>query len=491
MYQFFICFRYLKRRTAPFAIIAVTFGVATLLTVLSMMEGYVVELRAMIRDQESHLTVRSGSDRSLCDTDMIEDAIRTVPNVIATAPSIETVAMYWSDQLNPCFLRGIAPEREIGVTNVENFFYRPLELDRVLSELETEEDSSATSGDDLSDLNADRQRREKAGASAVEILREEGRTPLTTEEVDFLFSRERRKEVVERLPPALRKRLESREIPAAVVVGINFLTSRELALGQIVKILTVNNGKPLDAFFVVTGAFKTGNYEVDSRLFFIHNHRLTAYLGAFHPILGEPCFDSIRVMVRDYDKAAATRESISAALATLPPETGGPDAFVYTWEDQRRNFLQAVEIEKWIMGFVISLLNVFTACIILLMLVLLVIEKRRDAGILLSLGAAPQGVFSIFVLNGLMVTTIGTATGLGAGLLFVKNINTVHDWIYQIIGVKLFDPAVYHMDQIPIRLTASDVFISTLPAIAFGLIASLIPAAWATRKDPIKAIHHE
>ena len=143
------------------------------------------------------------------------------------------------------------------------------------------------------------------------------------------------------------------------------------------------------------------------------------------------------------------------------------------------------------MGFVISLLNVFTGCIILLMLVLLVIEKTRDAGILLSLGASPAGVFTIFLLNGLIITVVGTVAGLALGTLFMTNINALHDWIYSVTGSQLFDPEVYLMDEIPVQITPLNVLFSTLPALIFGFKASLVPAYWASRQDPIHAIHYE
>jgi lipoprotein-releasing system permease protein len=150
-----------------------------------------------------------------------------------------------------------------------------------------------------------------------------------------------------------------------------------------------------------------------------------------------------------------------------------------------------VKIEKWIMGFVVSLLDVFCSCVVLLMLVLIVLEKTRDCGVLLALGATPRGVFSIFLLTGLTITAVGTACGLVAGWLFLGAINSVHDGIYSLTGLRLWDPEVYLLDRIPTSVNPGIVVMSILPALLFGFGASLVPAIWAARKDPIQAIHHE
>lgn len=260
-----------------------------------------------------------------------------------------------------------------------------------------------------------------------------------------------------------------------------------------VKIVTVAQGSSelVEGNFLVAGAFKTGNFELDSQMFFVDNRRLATFLRSFSPLTGDLCFQTIRVSLDDYTHARKARGEMERALLELPPETGARVVRIYTWEEQKRGFLEAVEWEKWLTAVVISFLNIFTACVILLMLVLLVIEKRRDSGILLAIGSTPGGVFSIFLINGLVITALGTALGLGLGVLFVENINTVHDWIRDATGYQLFDPEVYLMDRIPTVVKPLDTLASTLPALLFGFLASLVPAAWAARQDPIKAIHHE
>ena len=81
--------------------------------------------------------------------------------------------------------------------------------------------------------------------------------------------------------------------------------------------------------------------------------------------------------------------------------------------------------------------------------------------------------------------------GLALGYAFCLNINDIHDWVYNVSGISLFPPDVYDMDRIPIAFQFADALLSVAPALALGFLASLVPALWASRRDPIKAIHYQ
>jgi ABC-type lipoprotein release transport system permease subunit len=198
--------------------------------------------------------------------------------------------------------------------------------------------------------------------------------------------------------------------------------------------------------------------------------------------------DALKDEARDavFDAAVKDLETELQKAVSRPLQ-----ARIQTWEEQKPILTQAVEREKWIVGFLIFLLDVFIGCVVLLMLVLMVIEKTRDIGILLALGAHPRGVVSIFLVDGLAIVAVGVVLGLVAGYFFVDNINALHDGIHALTGIRLFDPEIYHLDRIPMSVSATQVLASIFPPIIFGFLASLIPAVWASRQDPIKAIHYE
>jgi lipoprotein-releasing system permease protein len=482
MFYVYISWRYLRRRpTAGLAVIAVTFGVATLMIVLSIMDGYVIRLRQSIRDLDSHLSIISKEPSRLCDFETIQPLLSAVPHVTGVAPTIERAALFGGERLRPCLLRGVDPRSELETTKIGSFFYRHQELARLLLRAEP----NADTGDENTS------ERESVARS---ILSAQERSPLSAEEIETLFSLEHRRALVEGLPSSIRDRLKSaRSFPSAVIVGLQLLLSEEITLGQVVKVITVEPGgsRLVEGSVIVAGAFRSGNHEVDSRVFFVQNGRMATLLDSFDPQSGQICFDRIRIALDDHRFAAEAKREIASRLSGLPRTSGMDQAVVVSWEEQKQTFLKAVATEKWITSFVISLLNVFTGCMLLVMLLLLVIEKTRDCGILMAIGATPSGVLCIFLLTGVFIIVTGTVAGLLLGTAVVLNLNTFHNWVQKITGYPLFDPEVYHLDQIPVVISPMDMLLSALPAVLLGLLSSLIPAIRAARKNPVETIRVE
>ena len=92
-------------------------------------------------------------------------------------------------------------------------------------------------------------------------------------------------------------------------------------------------------------------------------------------------------------------------------------ADIETWYDRNRIFLNAVENERNILAFVLSLFVLLTCTITFSMLTMMVQEKIRDIGILSAMGASQSGIGSVFAICGVFISGVGGAFGLGAGTL--------------------------------------------------------------------------
>ena len=482
MYKLLLSFRYFRSRfLAIAALLAVTFGVAMLVIVLSIMGGYLVELRENIRGLEGHLQV-IGRYGGVSDAPEVQEVIRTVENVHATAAFVERLAVYRAVTFRPCRLHGVEPVAQMRVGDFDRFVMRPAELDRVLAEhVPLAADGSAM---------PDRTDRTRATREVDAIVRDPERPPLAPEEVARLFSREWRVELIRRSDPELLELL-GEEVPPACLVGIRVLLDRDMYLGDIITVVTMNpdpeRPEPLTQEFVVAGAIKTGNFEQDSGTVHAELAVVKNFLGLLiDPEYGLYRVDGIRVALEDPELLHETRDAVAAAIEPLFPLLE-----VATWEDLRPNLLKAVLIETFLVYFIVLILVVFTGSMILLMLLLTVIEKTRDVGVLMALGATPRGVTSIFLINGLVICVLGTLLGLGLGLAFCTYINDIHDAIYDATGWSLFQAEIYQMDRIPIAFQPLDIVLSVVPPVLIGLCASLVPALWAPRRDPIRSIQYE
>jgi len=543
-FQFFLSLRYLKSRfSALAALLSVAFGVVVILIVLSIMGGYMEQLRESIRGQESHLTILGARPFSVSRITRLQRLVENVDNVAATAPFVETLAMYRSSQFNPCRLKGILPRQEVRVSGIGKYVLRPEELEGLLRDLHVDQavESDGAPGLPRSGLPA-------ATREIDKVLNSPTRAPLSAEELERFFGptgtgteaprKDFRWELLERKNPTIVPDLQG-SAPPACLVGIHLLLDREMFLGEVVTIITLDprTSQPIPKKFLVAGAFKTGDYNADSRTIYAHVDTLKNMLGLFDAATNSYKYEGLRVALKHLDRVLETRENVQGALGSTrwallgqaegqtlvclraPLACGGPllsgaaiealsssfaaaikaaivvpehsDLTIMTWEQRQHILLEAVRIEKFVIYFLVVLLIFFAACMVLLMLTLTVIEKTRDIGVLLALGATPFGVVRVFLTNGMILSVAGTILGLVAGYLFCTFINPIHDWIYAVTGRRFFPAEIYHMDRIPIAFQLSDVLLSIAPPLLLGFVASLIPAIWAARRDPIKAIHYE
>ena len=142
-----------------------------------------------------------------------------------------------------------------------------------------------------------------------------------------------------------------------------------------------------------------------------------------------------------------------------------------------------MRIERWIAYILLCLIIVVASFNMLGSLAMSVIEKRRDIGVLRSMGATVRDVTRIFLLEGIVVGIAGTVGGLclGLGLLYLQ------------IRYQLFplDPAVYIIPAIPVDIHAIDLMSVSIAAVLLSGFASYLSARRASRVVPVEAIRWE
>ncbi|MHC5034762.1 MAG: FtsX-like permease family protein, partial [Planctomycetota bacterium] len=116
---------------------------------------------------------------------------------------------------------------------------------------------------------------------------------------------------------------------------------------------------------------------------------------------------------------------------------GGSGFRVETWEEQRKTFVEAVAMERFLMALILSLILVVAEFFIFAIVTTMVNERRRDIGILKAIGFARRQICQVFLTAGLAIGVMGALLGVGAGLLFADNINAIRGFIKATIG---FDP---------------------------------------------------
>ena len=153
------------------------------------------------------------------------------------------------------------------------------------------------------------------------------------------------------------------------------------------------------------------------------------------------------------------------------------------WIELNRNLFTWMKLEKTMMFLILALIVVVAAFNIVSTLFMVVLEKRRDIGVLKSLGATPSFILQVFLFEGMLIGGVGTAAGtaLGAVLIFVlKRYPFIH-----------LPGDVYFIETLPVRPEAGDFAAVILAAVVLCLAAAIYPAWQASRLDPVTTIRRQ
>lgn len=241
-------------------------------------------------------------------------------------------------------------------------------------------------------------------------------------------------------------------------------------LGDIKKLI-----QPLEV--EVTGLFTTGRYQYDSEFIILP-------LSQGQDIYGiRGCIHGITLRTEDPYWADAAKPDFSNAL--------GPEFSVSSWIDQNVDLFDAIRIERATMFIILLLIIVVAAFSITNTLITVIVQKKREIGIIKALGATRGQIIGVFLGQGAVVGILGNLVGLAAGFGLLHWRNEARRAIAELFGIQLFPNKIYQFSEIPASIDPSDVAIICTAGFIICLIAALIPAWFAARLDPVKALRDE
>lgn len=156
---------------------------------------------------------------------------------------------------------------------------------------------------------------------------------------------------------------------------------------------------------------------------------------------------------------------------------------ISTWYDLHADLYSMMQIERWVAYILLSLIILVASFNMLGSLTMTVIEKRRDIGVLRSMGATPKSIVKIFMVEGLLIGVVGTTLGISFGLLLI--------FLQQTFHVFPLDPSVYIIPAIPVEIHLIDFLTVAVASMLLSFIASYYPAKRASKMIPIESIRWE
>lgn len=271
-----------------------------------------------------------------------------------------------------------------------------------------------------------------------------------------------------------------------VIIGEELAHRLRVSVGEVVSIISpafdekdpaksIRNAKT--GHFVVSGVFHVGMSDFDSGLVLIQLHQAKALYQLGNRVTG------LSVRLSDIELADSIKSSIQARFGT------GYE--VRSWIDMNRAFFRALQVEKTVMTILLSLIILVAAFNIISTLIMGVMEKTKEIGILRALGATRSAIKRIFLLQGFIVGILGVAVGAISGFFLALNLNPISDFLEERFGISVFPSDIYYLDRIPVQINLHDILLIIAFALLMSLFAGFYPAHYAASLNPVQALRYE
>tara|TARA_R100001377_G_scaffold40571_2_gene22704 strand:+ start:1901 stop:3169 length:1269 start_codon:yes stop_codon:yes gene_type:complete len=271
----------------------------------------------------------------------------------------------------------------------------------------------------------------------------------------------------------------------SLVLGQSLANKLQVGLGDEVRLVLPNKSVftpmgriPVQRVFTVAGIFHIGS-QVDDAMVYVDSR-----YGAKLLRRSGDGIDKLRLYLDDAFNAKIVVKKLVQNQDMLTPNKTLESVVFSTWDESQGALFSAVKMEKNMMWLMLSLIIAVAAFNIVSALVMVVVEKQAEIGILQTLGLARIEVIKIFITQGMVNGLWGVTLGGILGVILALNLNN----IMLVVGANLFG---FGMQELPVKLEWFDVLTIILSALAMSFIATLYPAYQASNTQPAQVLRNE
>lgn len=270
----------------------------------------------------------------------------------------------------------------------------------------------------------------------------------------------------------------------SIIIGRSLADKLKVSMQDTVRMVLPNKtiftplGRvPVQRNFIVTGIFEVGS-QVDDSVVYVHSK----YGAKLLRRKGDG-IDQLRLYLDDAFNATQVVNTLTSTNQVSFPVK--PLNFT-TWKDSQGALFSAVNMEKKMMWLMLSLIVAVAAFNIVSALVMVVVEKQGEIGILQTLGLSRMGIVKIFITQGMVNGLWGVTLGSIFGVIIALNLND----ILAIFGLNVLG-AGYAAQTLPVKLEVNNVVVIVLSALAMSFVATLYPAFQASKTQPAEVLRNE
>ena len=191
----------------------------------------------------------------------------------------------------------------------------------------------------------------------------------------------------------------------------------------------------------------------------------------------------IEIFIDDPDNIGPMRDKLQAGAAR--------PLILTDWQQRNETFFSALQVERIVMFTILSMIVVVAAFNIISSLVMLVKDKGADIAVLRTMGATRGSIMRIFSMTGTAIGVAGTLLGFVLGMLIAANAETLRAFVSDLIGVRIFPPEVFFLSSLPSKVDPVEVTVIVCIALGLSFLATLYPAWRAAQYDPVEALRYE
>lgn len=248
-----------------------------------------------------------------------------------------------------------------------------------------------------------------------------------------------------------------------ILIGKELFKAIGARVGDSVTIISSENK---EIKFEIEGVFQSGYYDYDINMVILPL-RAVQYL-----MYGEDVVSKIDVTLNNPYEAPQISDQIMAITGI----------YSRTWGEMNRNLLSALSLEKTVMIMVFSLIVIIAGFVVWVTLNMLVREKIKDIGIMRAMGFSKKNIMKIFLIQGLILGSIGIVIGtvISLGFLwYIKN-NTLD-----------FITSIYYLTKIPVEISLKEILIIIGANLGIIFLSSIFPAYRGAKMETVEALRHE